>query len=214
MRMMNGLDRTVLLHKDAQEEAEEARNRARILSRELAEFREVHSAMIDSMKAESDRHKEEAVRQRQAAEAARAEAEAARKDLETFKEVEADRHQNFLKSREFQEILGPKAFKFLKIDFQNCRGQFAEAGLLPPDTYPTIPDINKAIDAVSDNVLEDEPEAALTDPRPRARRDRGTEVKLGLLVFFIFSSYFVIMKIFNEVFWFNHGSLCTYAIIL
>lgn len=52
VRVMNGLDRTALLRNDALSEAEEARSRTRVFSRELPDFKEMHSATIDFLKAE------------------------------------------------------------------------------------------------------------------------------------------------------------------
>lgn len=152
---MHGLDRTALLHSKAAAEAEDARKRVRTLSRELAEFKEVHSATIDSLRSELDRARGDATEQHLAADQARAEAKAAREELEAYKKAEADRHQAFLKSREFKGILGPKAYKFLMIGLQSCKDQFAEAGLVLPDAAVDLPDINKAIASVPDDILED-----------------------------------------------------------
>lgn len=69
MRMMNGLDRTAFLQIEALEGAEEARDRARRLSRELAEFKEVHSATINSLKSDSDRLQDQVAEHKLTAEA-------------------------------------------------------------------------------------------------------------------------------------------------
>lgn len=156
MRLMHGLDRTAVLRNEALSEAEEARARERTLSRELAEYQEVHLATIDSMKAECNRVKAEAEEHRAAAESARAEAKAAREELETFKASEAERHEAFLRSKEFKEILGPKAFKFLTIGLQSCKEQLMEAGLVSSDAAAGLPDVNKSIASVPDDILEDE----------------------------------------------------------
>lgn len=89
--MMSGLDRTALLHKEAHEGAEEARDRARCLSRELAEFKEVHSATIDSLKSESDCLRDQVAEQKLAAEAARAEAKTAYEELEAYQRAEVEK---------------------------------------------------------------------------------------------------------------------------
>lgn len=158
MRVMHGLDRTAVLRNEALSEAEEDRARLKAVSRELAEFKEIHSAIVDSLKAECDRMKAEVTEHKVAADSARAEAETAREELLIFKAAEAERQATFLKSREFQEILGPKAFKFLTIGLQSCKDQFVEAGLVSLDTVTDLPDLDKAIASVPDDILEDAPE--------------------------------------------------------
>lgn len=138
MRIMHGLDRTAHLHSDAVAEAEEACNHVRALSRELAEFKEVHSAIIDSLKCETTQVRDDAIAQRQIAETAQAEAEvaraeakAAREELTAYKGAEAKRHETFLKSREFKEIIGPIAYKFLKIGCQGVKINSPRLGSSP-----------------------------------------------------------------------------------
>lgn len=79
-----------------------------------------------------------------------------------------------MQSREFKEILGPKAFKFLKIGFQSCKDQVAEAGLFPADADTDFPSIDKAIAAVPDNILEEELEAGNFDGQDR-NEDEGDQ---------------------------------------
>lgn len=158
MRIMHGLDRTAVMRNEALSEAEEAQVRLKTLSRELAEYKEIHSATIDSMKAECDRVKSEAEDFKAAADSAREEAKRIQGEMVAFKAGEAERQSAFLKSAEFQEILGPKAFKFLTIGLQSCKDQFVEAGLVSLDAAANLPDINKAIASVPDDILEDVPE--------------------------------------------------------
>lgn len=187
MRLMHSSNQTALLRNEALSEAEEARSRVKTLSRELAEFKEVHTATIHSLTAECNRVKAEAsgykvaVESAQAeaagckaaVEAAQAEARAAREEMESFKASEAEKQQAFLKSQEFKEILGPKAFKFLTIGLQSCKDQFLEAGLVSADASVDLPDLNKAIASVPDNVLEDDAEEVIPEIPKEINRGPG-----------------------------------------
>lgn len=79
-----------------------------------------------------------------------------------------------MKSREFKEIIGPKAYRFLKIGFESYKDQFAEAVLLPPDVDPDFPSLVTAISSVPDNILEDEPEDKIPEWHERAE-DQGDQ---------------------------------------
>lgn len=47
----------------------------------------------------------------------RSEAKAAREKLETYRSAETSRLDIFLRSKDFLEILGPKAYRFFKVGF-------------------------------------------------------------------------------------------------
>lgn len=164
LQIVDCMDRSGNVYAEARAEVSEYRGRVKALKRENAEFMEVHAATIDSIESESNKFKNEVAGQRQdaeetkaVAEAAKAEACMAREELEAYNKYEAERHEAFLQSQEFKEILYPKAFKFLQVGFQSCLQQFTEAGLLPPDVAPVFPSLNKAIGAVPDDILKDTP---------------------------------------------------------
>lgn len=95
MRVMSGLDRTALLRNEALSEPEDARICMKDLSLELAEFKEVHSATIDSLKAECDRIRASADEHKAAAEMARSKAKVAQEELEACRSAEAERKKDF-----------------------------------------------------------------------------------------------------------------------
>lgn len=118
--MMSGLDRTALLRNETLSEAEEARSRFRVLSRELAEFKEVHSATIDSLKTECDRIQAEVDEHKAAVKMARSEAKVDREDLEAYWSAEASRLDSFVHRKDLLQVIGLKAYRFLNIGFRGC----------------------------------------------------------------------------------------------
>lgn len=176
------MDRSGNVCAEAWAEVSEYRSRMKVLRREMAEFKEVHTTTIDSLKSETDKVKDELAEQKQMVEVANAEAETARaeKNWRPFRGQRL-RHAAFLQSQEFKEILGPKAFKFLQIGFQSCLDQFTEAGLLPPDADPAFPSMDKAVSSVPDDVLEDAPEQV--DPEKQGEQKTPKQLSLFNLYF-------------------------------
>lgn len=54
----------------------------------------------------------------------------------------------FINSEEFKDVVAAKVFPYFQIGFENCKGQFAEDGLLPPDRED-FPSFDKAVNSLS-----------------------------------------------------------------
>lgn len=113
---MDSMDRSAIVYASARAEASESLGQIQALSREMAEFKEIHASTIDSLQFESKQIQSKLAEHRRAAET-RQGSLGGSANLQEFWGREG---VTFLQSREFKKILGPKAFKFLKICFQSC----------------------------------------------------------------------------------------------
>lgn len=64
MQMMSSLDRSAQMCSEARTEATKSRSRVKTLTQDLAEFQEMHSATIDSLKTECEQVRAEVAIQR------------------------------------------------------------------------------------------------------------------------------------------------------